>query len=109
MREFEATDYENALSLAASIKSNANNIMDIFNGINKTMSELYGDNWISSGAVQAAENYSAIRSKYEVFYNKVLIMNDHITRIIASYQTADAAASAAAGVGEAINNVVGHL
>lgn len=93
MNEFEEKDYAGARSYADAIKVNADNIMDIFNDIDATMKRLYGANWESSGAEDAKAHYDALRRNYEVFYQKVLTMKNHIYSITAANEEADAAAS----------------
>ena len=93
MNEFEEKDYGEARSLADNILGNANNILDIFNGIDQVMKQLYGENWQSEGANAASDRYSQIRKNYEVFYEKVVAMKNHIYCITAANEAADAAAS----------------
>lgn len=93
MNEFEEKDYGEARSLANSIMGNADNINDIFKNIDRIMNSLYEDNWRSAGADQANQRYNEIRKNYEVFYNKVVAMKNHIEAVTASNEEADAAAS----------------
>lgn len=93
MNEFEEKDYEGARSYANAIKGNADNIMGIFNDIDGVMNSLYGSNWESTGAEQARERYNVIRKNYEVFYDKVIAMKNHIDAVTAANEEADAAAS----------------
>ena len=44
MNEFEEKDYEGARSYANAVKTNADNIMGIFNDIDATMNNLYSNN-----------------------------------------------------------------
>ena len=93
MNEFEERDYAGARGYADSVKANAENIMGIFNDIDGVMNSLYGSNWGSTGADNARERYNEIRKNYEVFYNKVVTMRDHIYNVTAANEEADAAAS----------------
>ena len=93
MNEFEEKDYAGARGYADSVKANAENIMGIFNDIDGVMNSLYGSNWGSTGADNARERYNEIRKNYEVFYNKVVTMRDHIYNVTAANEEADAAAS----------------
>jgi uncharacterized protein YukE len=93
MNEFEEKDYAGARSCADSIKNNADNIMNIFNDIDGIMNSLYGSNWESSGAENARERYNEIRKNYEVFYEKVIAMKNHIYNVTAANEDADSAAS----------------
>lgn len=93
MNEFEEKDYEGARNYANAIKGNADNIMGIFNDIDGVMNSLYGSNWESAGAEQARERYNVIRKNYEVFYEKVVAMKNHIYNVTAANEEADAAAS----------------
>ncbi len=93
MNEFEEKDYAGARSYADGIKNNAENIMSIFNDIDDVMNSLYGSNWGSDGADQARDRYNNIRQNYEVFYNKVITMRNHIYNVTAANEEADAAAS----------------
>ncbi len=94
MNEFQEKDYAEARSLADRILTNANNINDIFDNIDRIMNELYGGNWASMGADRARERYDQIRKNYEVFYQKVVTMKNHIYNITAANEEADTAASA---------------
>lgn len=87
--EFSQSDYQAARGKADSIKNNADNIMDIFNSLDKTMSELYGDAWQSSGADVTEGRYNELRKNYEIFYNRVVTMKDHIYSVTASNEEAD--------------------
>ena len=91
--EFEEKDYGQARSYADAIYGNAQNIMDIFNDIDSTMNNLYGNNWESSGAENARALYDEIRRCYEGFYNKVVSMKTHIYNVTAANEGADQAAS----------------
>lgn len=93
MNEFEEKDYAGARSYADNIKNNAENIMGIFNDIDGVMNSLYGSNWGSTGADNARDRYNEIRKNYEVFYNKVVAMRNHIYSVTAANEEADAAAS----------------
>lgn len=93
MDEFEAKNYSGARSAADSIKGNAQNIMGIFEDIDRVMNELYGENWQSTGADSARDRYNQIRTKYEVFYNDIMNMNIYIHNTTTRYEEADAEAS----------------
>ena len=69
MNEFEEKDYEAARGYADSVKSNADNIMSIFDSIDSSMKSLYGDSWQSSGADVSNGRYQEIRKSYEVCCN----------------------------------------
>ena len=94
MNEFEEKDYEGARSYANAVKTNADNIMGIFNDIDATMNNLYSNNWASIGADDAKARYNEIRKNYEVFYEKVVAMKNHVYRITATNEEADKAANA---------------
>ena len=93
MNEFEEKDYEQARSLADAVKGNADDILDIFNDVDNTMNQLYGNNWESSGADNAHARYDEIRRNYEVFYANVVAMKTHIYNVTAANESADASAS----------------
>lgn len=93
MNEFQEKDYEGARNCADAIKANADNIMGIFDEIDGIMNNLYGSNWESSGAQGARDRYNEIRKNYEVFYEKVVAMKNHIYNVTAANEEADAAAS----------------
>ena len=94
MNEFEEKDYEGARSYANAVKTNADNIMGIFNDIDAVMNNLYSNNWSSVGADDARARYNEIRKNYEVFYEKVVAMKNHVYRITARNEEADKAANA---------------
>lgn len=93
MNEFEEKDYAGARNYADAVKTNAENIMGIFDDIDATMNTLYGGNWESVGADEARDRYNTIRKNYEVFYNRVIAMRNHIYNVTAANEEADAAAS----------------
>lgn len=93
MNEFEEKDYEAARGYADSVKSNADNIMSIFDSIDTSMKSLYGDSWQSSGADVSNGRYQEIRKSYEVFYNNVVTMRNHIYTVTAKNEEADASVS----------------
>ena len=94
MNEFEEKDYEGARNYANAVKTNADNIMGIFNDIDGIMNTLYSNNWASMGADDAKARYNEIRKNYEVFYEKVVAMKNHVYRITAANEEADKAANA---------------
>jgi hypothetical protein len=57
------------------------------------MNSLYDSNWSSTGADEARSRYNEIRKNYEVFYDKVVAMKNHIYSVTAANEEADAAAS----------------
>ena len=89
MNEFEQKDYGQARTTADSIKTNGENIMDIFDKIDNIMNALYGESWESSGAENAHARYDEIRKNYEVFYQQILNMHDHIYKVTASNEATD--------------------
>ncbi len=89
MNEFEEKDYGQARTTADSIKTNGENIMDIFNKIDNIMNTLYGESWESCGAENAHARYEELRKNYEVFYQQVLNMHSHIYNVTASNEATD--------------------
>jgi len=89
MNEFEQKDYEQSRSLADAIKTNADNIMGIFESIDNTMNTLYGEAWQSTGANSTHERYNKLRENYNVFYQDVINMHNHIYKITASNEATD--------------------
>jgi len=89
MNEFEQKDYAQSRTLADAIKTNADNIMEIFNTIDSIMNSLYGESWQSSGAETSHDRYNEIRKNYEVFYANVVRMHDHIYKVTASNEATD--------------------
>lgn len=81
MMELEQKDYDQAFNLAQTIESDANDMLEVFNNIDKSMTELFGENWQSSGADVSNGRYSELRKNYEAFYNKVIAMVDYIATI----------------------------
>ena len=92
MNEFEQKDYDSARSYADGVGKNADNIMGIFDSIDKIMTELYGDNWESCGADNAHDRYNEIRKNYEIFYDQVVKMKEHVYSVTQANEEADAAA-----------------
>ncbi len=93
MNEFSQSDYGQSRNLASNIKTNAENIMGIFENIDNTMRSLYGESWQSSGADTSSERYKELRKSYEVFYQNVLNMYDHINNVTASNESSDSQVS----------------
>lgn len=93
MNEFEQKDYGAARDYADAIQNNADNIMGIFDDIDGVMNNLYGSNWESSGAESAHDRYNELRRNYEIFYNDVVAMKNHIYEVTAANEEADLAAS----------------
>ena len=91
--EFEQKDYEAARSCADSVKTDADKILSVFDNVDQTMKLLYGEAWQSSGADISQGRYQELRKNYEVFYNNVITMKDHIYRVTSENQTADASVS----------------
>lgn len=97
--EFEQKDYEAARNCADLVKTDADKILNVFDNVDQTMKLLYGEAWQSSGADISEGRYQQIRKNYEVFYNNVVTMKDHIYRVTSQNQSADASVS------DAISNV----
>ena len=93
MSEFEQKDYDEARRCADTFKTLADNILDIFNNLDATMKALYGESWQSSGADLSEGRYSELRINYEVFYQNVITMHDHIYSVTASNEEKDATVS----------------
>ncbi len=93
MNEFEEKDYDSARGYADGIQKNADNILDIFNGVDATRDALYGGNWESAGAENAHGRYDQIRKNYESFYNNVVAMKEHVYKVTEANEEADTAAS----------------
>jgi len=93
MNEFEQKDYEQSRNYADAIKTNADNIMGIFERIDSIMKSLYGETWQSSGAETSYERYNELRSNYEIFYKKVVDVHDHIYKVTASNESTDSTVS----------------
>ena len=93
MTEFEQKDYGEARDYANKILGNANNINDIFNNLDKIMNRLYGDDWSSKGAKNARDRYDEIRKNYQLFYDQVVAMKNHVDEATGNYEAADAQAS----------------
>ena len=89
MNEFEQSDYASARSFADTIKGIADNIQGIFDGIDTTMNNLYGEGWRSSGAEGANTRYQELRKNYDVFYNNVVIIRNHIYTVTNRNEEAD--------------------
>ena len=81
MNEFEEKDYEQAYSLATTIQSDANDMLEIFNNVDRSMTELFGEHWKSSGADVSNGRYEELRKNYQVFYDKVIAMVNHIAEV----------------------------
>ena len=92
--EFQESDYGVARSYADSIKTSADTIQGIFDYIDGVMKTLYSDAWRSTGAENANERYQEIRKNYEIFYNNVVKMHDHVYKVTESNEAADTQASA---------------
>lgn len=93
MNEFEQKDYEAARNYADSVKANADNILSIFDSIDLAMKSLYGESWQSSGADASNGRYQELRKNYEVFYERVVTMRDHIYTVTSKNEEADASVS----------------
>lgn len=93
MQEFAEKNYEGARNCANNIKKDADEIMSIFDEVDATMKQLYGDNWKSTGAEDAHARYNELRKNYEVFYNDVVQMHTDIHTVTKANEEADAAAS----------------
>ena len=95
MEEIKQTSYAESRSYATNIKNNADSIMDTFNSIDNQMKRLYGENWESTGADVSNGEFQKLKREFEPLYNAVVNMHDHIMRVTASNETADAYANKA--------------
>ena len=93
MNEFEEKDYGAARNCADQVKTNADNILAIFDSIDQHMKILYGDAWQSSGADVTNGRYQEIRKNYEIFYNNVITMRNHIYNVTEINEASDASVS----------------
>lgn len=94
MNEFEEKDYQGAKNCADAVKTNADNILGIFDNIDQHMKILYGDAWQSSGADKTNGRYQEIRKNYEIFYNNVVTMRNHIYNVTNINEETDTSVSA---------------
>ena len=93
MKIIEEKDYGQARSYADSIKTNADNINDIFNKIDSSMGSLFNSNWLSSGSENSYDRYLEISKNYKVFYEQVQSMHKHVHDITDRNEEADKKAS----------------
>ena len=93
MNEFEEKDYQGARNTADSIKTNADNILSIFDNIDNAMKSLYGEAWQSTGADVSNGRYQELRKNYEIFYNNVVTMRNHIYSVTQVNEETDASVS----------------
>jgi len=89
MNEFELKDYGQARSLADAIKNNADNIMGIFDSIDGIMKTLYGEAYESTGADDTYSRYKEIRGNYQIFYDNIINVHEHIHSVTESKETTD--------------------
>lgn len=81
--------YDSLKDCANKIMTSGENIMNIFNGIDQTMKELYGENWQGVGADNAKDRYDEIRKNYEVFYQKIKDMKSTVDSVSDKYQSTE--------------------
>ena len=93
MEEIKQTSYAESRSYATNIKNNAEAINDTFTNIDNQMKRLYGENWESTGADASNGEFQKLKREFEPLYTAVVNMHDHIMRVTASNETADAYAN----------------
>ena len=64
----------------------AERIKELFDMIDSIMKELYGDNWIGSGAEHAKASYDQHKAKYETFYAQLSNFKPVIYQVAATYE-----------------------
>ena len=89
MEEIEIKDYESARETASRIHGIGDNIMEIFNEIDSAMNDLYGETWQSSGADASHGRYRELKSNYDLFYQKIIEMHNHINNVTNRDQATD--------------------
>ena len=89
MEEIEIKDYESARETASRIHGIGDNIMEIFNEIDSAMNDLYGGTWQSSGADVSHGRYRELKSNYDLFYQKIIEMQNHINNVTNRDQATD--------------------
>ena len=89
MKEIQLQNYGTARGLADAVKGNADAIMAIFDSVDSAMRALYGDAWQSSGADVSNGRYQELRKNYEIFYNKVIAVHQHIHKVTTSDEETD--------------------
>jgi len=87
--EIELKDYESARDTASTIHNIGDKIMDIFNEIDKAMTDLYGEAWQSTGADVSNGRYRELKANYDLFYQKILDMHNHINNVTNKDQATD--------------------
>lgn len=87
--EIELKDFETARDFATTIHNIGDNIMEIFNEIDRAMTDLYGETWQSSGADVSNGRYRELKANYELFYQKIIDMHNHINSVTSKDQATD--------------------
>ena len=87
--EIEVKDFETARESATNIHTIGDNIMDIFNEIDRAMTDLYGETWQSSGADVSNGRYRELKANYELFYQKIIDMHNHVNSVTNKDQATD--------------------
>ncbi len=87
--EIEIKDFSQARDTASNIHSTAQDILNIFDEIDRAMTDLYGDTWQSSGADVSNGRYRELKANYDLFYKKIEDMHTHINTITNRDQTTD--------------------
>ena len=86
---FEESDYQEARSLADSIKKHAENIKTILDDITSNMKVLTNTAYRSTGADTVYMRYQVLAAKYDGFYQKVVDLNNAIHTITDQNELAD--------------------
>ena len=101
--EFEESDYQEARSLADSIKIHAENIKDILDHISSNMRALTGTAYRSMGSDNVYLRYQLLAAKYDGFYNKVVDLNKAIHKITDKNEEEDVRVS------ESLEETIEHI
>ncbi|MBQ6405196.1 MAG: WXG100 family type VII secretion target [Bacilli bacterium] len=90
--EIDVESYGTARDLAAKIKNIGDSIKNTFDGIGRSADTLFGEDWQSSGSEGARQRYEELAANYQIFYDKIIEMQDRINSITENYVEADTSA-----------------
>ena len=81
MKEFDIS-YEEVEKIASDLRSRADKMQAILDDITLKVNEVHSEAWHSSAAEVHLNEYNSLKSKYAVFYDKVISCADFLDKAV---------------------------
>lgn len=91
---YSKISYEQILSLAGQLKTNAQNMEQLLNEVKMLLNQIGNSNaWTGTSAMAAKTRFDALSAKFPEFYNATSKCHTHLISVVENYKNVDASVS----------------